>query len=91
MLKNFNGKIVEFNDTVISDSVTVFGFKDRIKILFGFKFYYRIETYTKEEVDIVHIEERGYVESVRGILRYWFKVYVMRDKGSMCEVYEKEK
>lgn len=56
MNNEVNGKILEYGDCVINNVTCSFGWRDRVRILFGMQAVVTVRTYTKDVVEILETE-----------------------------------
>ena len=59
--KILNGREIEFSDVIHHHTETIYGWKDRIRILFGRKSITVSKIYTKERCNVVGSEASVYV------------------------------
>ncbi len=62
--KTINGRVITYSDVIHHDTHTVFGFMDRVRILFGKKATISSELYTKEEVNVLACEVKSYCQPI---------------------------
>lgn len=62
--KTINGREFEYGDTIHHETVTVFDWKDRLKILFGRKCRIVSQIYTKQSCNVAGSEAQAYCDSI---------------------------
>lgn len=61
MMRELNGKEVEYADAIHSNIITKFSLLDRVRILFGSPVMIEVVVYTKEVVSVVGSESKPFI------------------------------
>ena len=59
--KMINGRLISYNDVIYHTTYSVFGFWDRLRILFGKELRVSSELYTKEPCSVLGSEAKAHV------------------------------